>query len=296
MEPIQIENVEALKKRVFNAGFGAAVAGAIDEGLAAGQTEIRPFVSEVIENRRIDFEPEIKVKDGKGYYNGFKATFYNEDGTTINQWFKSADRVTINEAYILLMDQQQPRAVHKTYYNEEKERYGQWIQLDFSQKTESGNFLTKRHNDYDIVAKLNDYDFVELNTERQKVTAAVYMAEGREIAVTPVNQEKYSKVYMRANPERGTLTFMDDNGTPLYHDQFRTQAARERIQQEKNTKQAGVSFIRNKGNEQPSADQSSVQNNPDDQKKNSSLNPESLKPSKRPRIVQETGKQKSKSI
>lgn len=288
MEPIQIENQDALKKRIFNTGFSAAVANAIDEGLAAGQTEIRPSVSEVIENMRMDFEPEIKIKDGKGYYNGFKATFYSEDGTTISQWFKSADRITINESYILLMDQEHPRAVHKTYYNEEGEKYGQWIQLDFAQRTESGNYLTKRYSDYDILTKINDYDFVELFNDKQKLAAATFMAEGREIELTPTNQENHSKVYMRANPERGTLTFMDDNGKPLYHDQFRTQAARERIQQEKNMKQANVSFVKEPLKEQSTAENSgSEKKNPE---------PEILKTNKNPRVVQDSAPHQGKSI
>ena len=289
MEPIQIENLDSVKKRLFNAGFNADVINALAEGLTAQKTEIRPFISEVIENKRMDFEPEIKIKENKGYYNGFKATFYNEDGSTVNQWFKAADRITINEAFILMIDQQHPRAVHKTYYNDMGEKYGQWIQLDFSQKTESGNHLLKRHGDFDQVAKLSDYDFLELNNEKQKITAATYMAEGREIELTPINQETYPKVYVRANPERKTFTFMDGNGTLLYHDQFRTKVARERIQQEKNKRQSNVSFVRNSKEVPPSE-------RPDDVKKKSEPEQEQLKASKKSRRVLDSTSKNRKSL
>ena len=289
MEPIQIENLDAVTKRISNAGFSSSIVSAVSEGLAAGQTEIRPFVSEIIENKRMDFEPEIKIKENKGYYNGFKATFYNEDGSTVNQWFKAADRITINEAFILMMDQQHPRAVHKTYYNDKGEKYGQWIQLDFSQKTESGNYLLKRHGDFDQVAKLEDYNFLELDSEKQKITAATYMAEGREIELTPANQETYPKVYVRANPERNTFTFMDGNGTLLYHDQFRTQVARERIQQEKNNKQSNVSFVRN-SKEGPFTEKTN------DIKKKSEPEQEQLKSNKKPRQVLEMKAKKGKAL
>lgn len=295
MEPV-IENLDTLKARIDKAGFGNRFDKEIDEAIAAGKTEIHPFTSEVIENKRMDFEPEIKIKDNKAYYNGFKATFYNEDGTTVNQWFKATDRVTINEAYILMVDQQQPRAVHKTYYDDQSQKYGAWIQLDFNQRTESGNYLTKRYGDFDLLTKLNDFDFVELSSEKQKITAAAYMSEGREISLTPVNQEKYSQVFVRANPERATFTFMDTDGKLLYHDQFRTQEARERIQQEKNTKQATVSLVRSEGSRPAVDEQSKPLENSGTQKKNSNPDPQTLKPIKGPRVVQDVGQQKGRSI
>lgn len=295
METI-IENIESVKNRIDKAGFGNRFDKEIDEAVAAGKTEICPFSSEVIENKRMDFEPEIKIKDNKAYYNGFKATFYNDDGTTVSQWFKAADRVSINEAYILMMDQQQPRAVHKTYFDDQSQKYGAWIQLDFNQKTDSGNHLTKRYGDFDQVAKLSDFAFVELSSEKQKISAAAYLSEGREITLTPVNQEKYSQIFVRANPERGTFTFMDADGKLLYHDQFRTQEARERIQQEKNTRQANVNFVKGNGSRSSDEEQSNALENSDTQKKNSIPDPEPLKPNKNPRVVQEAGIQRGKSI
>ena len=296
MEPIQIENLDEVIKKISRAGFGSDIAQAVTEGLASGQSEIRPSASEVIENKRMDFELEIKIKDNKGYYNGFKATFYNENGTTVGQWFKATNRVTVNESYLLMMDQQHPRAVHKTFYDDAGQKYGTWMQLDFSQKTDTGNHLTKWYGDYDLVEKLNDYEFQELNSERQKITAASYMAEGREITLTPVNQEKHSLVSIRANPERGTITIMDLDNNPLVHDQFRSQAARERVQQGKNTKQANVSFVRNGGVEQPSATPSDPNKISGDQKKNLATETEVLKKNKSPRVIQDTGMQKGKSI
>lgn len=266
-QAIVIENMDALKKRIGNVGFGDRFNKEIDEALAGGKTEIHLFTSEVIENKRMDFAPEIKINESKGYYNGFKGTLYNEDGTTVEQWFKASDRITMNEAYILMMDQQHPRAVLKTYYDETGDRYGQWIQLDFTQKTDSGNHLTKRFGDYDLAGKLNDFAFVELSSGKQKITAAAYMTEGREIELTPANQEQHKVVYMRANPERNTVTFLDTAGKPLYHDQFRTEEARQRIQQEKNTRESSVSFVKGSRQEQSSNVNTTMQENGDAVKK-----------------------------
>lgn len=64
-QAIVIENIDALKKRIGNAGFGDRFNKEIDEALAGGKTEIRLFTSEVIENKRMDFAPEIKITKAK---------------------------------------------------------------------------------------------------------------------------------------------------------------------------------------------------------------------------------------
>lgn len=242
-QPIVIDNLESIHKRLSGAGFGDRFDKVLADALSSGQTDIRLTTSEMMENKRIDFEADIKVKDGKGYYNGFKAALHEPGGVT-EQWFKANDRITMNEAYMLLMDQQHPRAVHKTYFDEHGEKYGQWLQLDFAQKTESGNHLTKRFNDFDLITKLNDFDFVELSSVKQKAIAASHLSEGREVALTPINQENHQQVFIRANPERNTITILDQSGKLLYHDPFRTDEARQRIQEEKNFKGANVSFVK----------------------------------------------------
>lgn len=296
-QPIVIENSDKLKKRIGDAGFGDRFNKSIDEALAAGKTEIRLFTSEVIENKKMDFAPEINVKEGKGYFNGFKGTLHNGDGTSVEQWFKASDRITMNESYILMMDQKHPRAVHKTYYDEKGEKYGQWIQLDFTQKTESGNHLTKRFGDYDLAGKLNDFAFEGLFSDKQKITAATYMAEGREVAVTPVTQKNYSEVFIRANPERNTITILDSDGKPLYHDQFRTDEARQRIQQERNTRESSVSFVKSTKQQNTSAtDTPSQEKAYPVKKKNKPESPDAVKPNKKPRVVQEGQNKKGKTI
>ncbi|MCO5237925.1 MAG: hypothetical protein M9904_14520 [Chitinophagaceae bacterium] len=293
-QPIVIENSEVLKKRIAAAGFGNRFDKEIDSALAAGKTEIRPFTSEVIENKRMDFEPEIKIKDGKGYFNGFKGTLHNEDGTTVSQWFKASDRISMDESHILMMDQKHPRAILKTYYDETGEKFNQWLQLDFTKKTENGNYLTKRYNNFDQVSKLNDYDFLELSTVKQKAIAAAYMSEGKEIELTPVNQANAKTVFMRANPERNTFTFLNSDGILLSHDQFRVQEARERIHPERSISQSTVSFV--KGGEKLTDDRTSQENSNQVKKKNSPESAESLRSNKKQRVVQDGVLRKGKSI
>lgn len=293
-QPIVIENSDVLKKRIASTGFGNRFDTTIDEALAAGKTEIRPSTSEVIENRRMDFEAEIKIKDNKGYFNGFKGILHNENGTTVDQWFKASDRLNINEAFILMMDQKHPRAILKTYYDETGEKYNQWLQIDFSKKTDNGNYLTKRYNNFDQVSKLSDYDFVELSSFKEKAMAAAYMAEGRSIQVTPVNQTNTNVVFIHANPERNTFTFIDGEGKPLSHDQFRVQEARERIQQEKSNKPSTVSFV--KGGEISTTDGFSQENSDPIKKKNSTEPANAVKSNKKQRVVQESSPKKGNSI
>lgn len=243
-QAIIIENIEKLKQKIAATGVGQRFDQQIDDNFAKGLSSFKLSTSEIIEGHKLDLELDINSKEGKGYFNGTKITFHNQDGTTVEQWFKANDRITVNEAYILLLDQHQPRALHKTYYDETGEKYGQWIQLDFTKKTDRGNHLTKRFGDFDQVQKLNDFDFVELGSSTQKITAAAYMAEGREIMVTPINQEKYAMVILRTNPERKTHHILDTEGNYLSHEQFRTAEAKTRVQQEKNSRESSVTLVK----------------------------------------------------
>lgn len=240
-QPIIIDNLDALKKRVAATGLGNHFNQQIEEHFAKGIPKFLLSASETMEGRRMDFELDINSKENKGYFNGFKATLHGEAESKVVQWFKSSDRITKEDAYLLLHDQQHPSAIHKTRYNEKGEKYGNWLQIDFTQKTEHGNNLLKRYPEYDLVEKLRDYSFLETSTPEQLLTAASLLADGRSLELTPINQKEHRQVVIRANPDRQTIHILDNaEGKYLFHDPFRTEAARARIQQENIARSAGT--------------------------------------------------------
>lgn len=300
-QPITIDNLDSLKKRIANTGFGNRFDQQIDQHFAESKTQFRLFTSEAMEKGEMDFELDINSKANKGYFNGYKATLQKVNEQPIAQWFNANDRITINEAFCMLADQTNPRVVHKMFYDENKERYGTWLQIDFTKLTESGNHEMKRFHDkygYNLLEKLDDYAFKQLDSPKQKLVAYNILEQGRELELSPVNQDKYATVVIRANPERKTISILDTEGKFLSHDQFRTEEAKTRIQQERNSREANVSFV-NKNIEQnkttkedqpkinPTAvvDQSAKQED-DIKKKNNNQSLQPLKKNIQPRIVQ----------
>ena len=83
----------------------------------------------------------------------------------IKQTFYPNKNITLKEGYNLL----DGRAVHKTLTNKEDEKYQAWLQLDFKNNTQSGNYQLKQfHHNYgfDLEKILSKYPIKELENEK----------------------------------------------------------------------------------------------------------------------------------
>jgi hypothetical protein len=226
-----IENVELVKQKIKFAGFGEYFNKEIDTRIAAGATEFKLITQRDVEKGNMLYELEVNIKDKKAYYNGFAGTLTDKStGESVRQWFPSKDNVTSREAVQLLWDKEMPRAVHKQYFDDQGERYGTWLQLNFNELTESGNHKMMRYSDkfgFNLENKLNDFTFQELSDSAKVKEMVKIMEKGGEAVVTPSDTSRYSNVYISANPEKGTINIVDEKGKYLPHDLFRTEEARQ---------------------------------------------------------------------
>ncbi|MET6999431.1 hypothetical protein [Chitinophaga defluvii] len=259
----EIENVEKVKKRVYYAGFGTMFHNEIDQAAAAGTPRINPSTEFAIQDASLfdpnkiqagilKATPDITISDeNKMYYNGYLAVLEREGETPIRQWFKSTDRINVDEAYRLMSDTKHPRAILKEYLGEDNRPYKAYVQLDFSQKTKNDNYFLRHYPDFDLMSKLREYDFEGM--KGQYKSASRVLSSGGGIELVPVNREKYETVFIILNPTHSTLTIMDKSGDILEHDQFRTLAAREqrRVEQEqkepRGIRQSNVRFVAQNG-------------------------------------------------
>ncbi|UPK68020.1 hypothetical protein [Chitinophaga filiformis] len=228
-----IERLDTVKAQVHDAGWGHQFDAEIDRRFAAGETRFKLMGEAPIEDRhKLTAELEFSLGGNSAYYNGMKTTLYKDGATTgVTQFFPYYDKITVTEAANLLVDQENPRAVYKHYYDDNSQRYGTWLQLDFNQKTENDNHVVKTfHDNYGFkpVAKLEEYAFVELSTPEKRREAVRIMEQGAEIIVTPVNNKEYDMVRVNANPERRGYAIRDMEGNFLTHQQFRTAEALEK--------------------------------------------------------------------
>lgn len=137
---------------------------------------------------------QLRMKSDKNEGN-VKQTFYINKGSSI----------TLKEGYNLLAG----RSVHKTLTNKEGEKYGAWVQLDFKNTTNNGNYEMKQFHQnygYDLEKTLSKYPIKELAEEQSRKQLVSSLERGNLQAATFQNNGKDERLFITANPEYKTLT------------------------------------------------------------------------------------------
>jgi hypothetical protein len=138
---------------------------------------------------------EMKLKK-EGQENDVKQTFYTDKG------------ITLKEAYNML----DGRAVNKMLLNKESEKYKAWLQLDFKNNTQSGNYQIKQYHQnygYDLEKTLSKYPIKELQNEKFKESLIKSLERGNLQSTTFLINGKEEKIYLSSNPAFKSLNAFD---------------------------------------------------------------------------------------
>lgn len=163
---------------------------------------------------------EIKVKPDKA-----------EESTTQTFYLGKANNYTLKEAYNLMSG----RAVYKELEKLDKvgesenaryvpngEKYNAWVQLDFKNADEHGNYKMKAfHENYgfnlaDALAKL---PIKELNNDKDRQELMCSLEKGNRQFVTFVQDGNVENRYLQANPQYKTVTVFDAQQKRIRMDQ-----------------------------------------------------------------------------
>lgn len=129
------------------------------------------------------YDLELKKENSE---NAIKQTFYPNKG------------ITLKEGYNLL----DGRAVHKTLTTKEDEKFNAWLQLDFKNVTESGNYkINQFHQNYgyDLEKTLSKYPIQELNNEKFKESLVRSLERGNLQSATFLLNGKEEKIFITPN-------------------------------------------------------------------------------------------------
>lgn len=154
----------------------------------------------------------LEVEKGN-HSESLKQTFY------IN---KGEDNITLKEAYNLL----QGRAIHKELTNKEGEKYGAWVQLDFKNADENGNFIVKKFHQnygYDLAATLEKHPIKELidPEERKRLLESLERGNRQSVTITSANGEK--KLFIEAVPQFKSINLYDADMKRIKPEQVETE-------------------------------------------------------------------------
>lgn len=209
------KNFEYLSDQIKFTGFDEALQDKLKEAILKGEPEFKlnhsTHYGEDIVNTALHFS---KSKESDMYFfNSYRLTLEKAEASEkLEQtiYINKSGNITLKEAYNML----NTRAVNKNIANKEGVISSDWFQLDFTQKTENGNFKMKRYHEnygYDLEKVLTQYPIRELSNPDFKSNLIDSLKKGNlQIATFQLNGVD-TKYRIEANPRFKTINIYDEN-------------------------------------------------------------------------------------
>jgi hypothetical protein len=216
------ENLNYLKENLKYMGFGDKLNDKLEHNINQGFPD---FVLKMeSEFNKSKLESALHFSRSKEtdmyFFNRHDAVLKNDVGTLEQTFYVNKGHgVTLKEAFNLL----EGRAVYKELTPKEGERYHAWVQLDFKQKEENGNYKTKQFHEnygYNLAETLGKFPIKELMDETKNERLISSLQKGNLQSVTISMEGKDQQFFIQANPQYKTLTIYDNGATrPLSNEQ-----------------------------------------------------------------------------
>jgi hypothetical protein len=229
------ENLNYLKENLKYHGFGDKLYADLEHNIKQGFPEFVLKMDSEFNKSKLESTLHFsKSKETDMYFfNRHDAVLKNDVGTMEQTFYVNKGHgVTLKEAFNLL----EGRAVYKELTPREGERYHAWIQLDFKEKEENGNYKTKQFHEnygYDLKATLEKFPIKELLDEQKSERLMMSLQKGNVQSVTLNVEGKDQMYFMQANPQYKTMTIFDNGAArPLTNEQkveLMTPEARQRL-------------------------------------------------------------------
>jgi hypothetical protein len=211
------QNLEFLKDGLKYMGFGDKLHADLEANITKQPAEFNlslqgEFKKDGV-SEKVDYKLDFKKSDQTDMYffNRYKATLKNDDPTQEKSqtfYITKNSGITAKEAFNLLSG----RSVNKDLMNKEKQPFNAWLQLDFSQKDQNGNFKVKQFHSgygYDLDTIVKKYPIKELANDEDKVKLMKSLEKGNLHPVTFLKEGKEEKMHIAANPQFKTLDLYD---------------------------------------------------------------------------------------
>ena len=204
------QNIEELQDRMKYSGFGETLNQELEKKIKAGISDFELAVTKEVGEKKLDYGLHFQKSDeGKYYYNGFDAKLTNPDGKEQSQRFYQNQGISAKEAFNLL----EGRAVFKSLFNKEGERYNAWLQLDLGAKDEKGQHPVTQylqHYGFKLEDAVKELPLRNMNSPEQLDLLLYSLKKGNRHEVDIEGSE--SRVLLEANPKYKTMNVYDGEG------------------------------------------------------------------------------------
>lgn len=209
------KNFEYLKDQIKYTGFGEGLENELKEKMQQ-QTPSFTLNHDAYYGNDIALATlNFKKSDQSDMYffNSYKVDLQKDNSKeALEQTFyiNKGSNITMKEAYNLM----EGRAVNKDLTSKEGQVYNSWVQMDFKEADNNGNFkLNQYHQNYgyDLESALSKHPIKELENAKFKEDLMDSLKKGNLQSATFLQDGKEVKHYIEANPQFKTINAYDGN-------------------------------------------------------------------------------------
>lgn len=210
------QNFDYLKNQVKYSGFGEALEPQLKEQISKREPNFTLDHQANFGDDKVDAKLHFRKSEMTDMYffnkYDLSLTKSGQEDPAIKQTFYIGkdNNVTLKEGYNLL----DGRAVNKDLVNKEQEKYNAWVQLDFKETDNQGNFKLKQfHENYgfDLKETLQKHQIKELKDPDDQSRLMVSLKKGNRQSVTFISEGNEQKRFVEANPQFKNLNIYDSN-------------------------------------------------------------------------------------
>ena len=231
------KNFDYLKDQIKYTGFGEGLENQLKENMKRQAPEFTLQHQNTFGRDETTSALHFKKSPSSDMYffNSYLVSLKNQDQTEkINQSFyvEKNNNITLKEAFNLM----QGRAVNKDLTNKEGQLYNAWVQLDFKNTDQSGNYKLKQfHQNYgfELEKALSKLPIKELGNEQDKSRLIESLQKGNRQFVTFSENGTEQKRFIEANPQFKSITVYDGNSQRIRQDLSEKQSEKQTVSQNK---------------------------------------------------------------
>ncbi|SDW50393.1 hypothetical protein SAMN05444410_103141 [Hydrobacter penzbergensis] len=214
-EVMNQKNFEYLRDQVKYTGFGEGLENDLKQKIQEGNPEFKLAYETKYGNDSVNATLNFSQSKQSDMYffNSYQVNVQKENSAeTMEQTFyiNKGNNITLKEAYNLM----EGRSVNKDLTNKEGQVYNAWVQMDFKQSDDNGNFKLKHYHEnygYDLEAVLSKHPIRELGNEEYKSNLMDSLKKGNLQSATFQINGADQKQYIEANPQFKTINIYDSS-------------------------------------------------------------------------------------
>ncbi len=209
------KNFEYLRDQVKFTGFGEGLENELTEKMQKQTPEFQITHNAKFGNSDLKASLHFKKSDQTDMYffNRYQVSLVPEgskDKMEQTFYINKEGSITLKEAYNLM----NARSINKDLTNKEGQSYNAWMQMDFKQTDNNGNYKLKQFHQnygYELASALEKLPIKELINEQDKTRLVESLQKGNRQSVTFVQNGAEQKHFIEANPQFKTINIYDSN-------------------------------------------------------------------------------------